>query len=126
MNDLLRALMYIILLIVFLFVATPSKASDDKVADYLEYGSYAAVLADWAQTLQIREKDGVYEQNDWLFGKQPTRRRVNTVMSLEMLSVWYINRHLPNKSRRLFNGVFLTTRLYVVNNNLKLGLKVKF
>lgn len=127
LKDFLYAVVFMVLFFVVLGTVNEVCAREqDTIADTLEVASYTVLLADWAQTLQIRERDDLGEGNTLFFGEQPSRSRVNMVMGTQALLIWYLNRHRSNKERRLFNGMFFATRLYVVKSNLSLGLEVKF
>lgn len=113
---------YIFLALVFL--GTPAYA-DETTANVLEATTYTLIAADWLQTRQIAGRDDIEEANP-LYGKKPSNSRVNVLFALQLYAVYWYNRNHHYKQRTFFNGVISSTRLYVVNNNLELGLEIKF
>jgi hypothetical protein len=130
-NKLIGAL-YVIIFIFCLIAFSDAKAADgDKwrmIANTTEYVGYVAIVADYLQTVQIRDREGLEEQNAWLYGKQPTRERVSLVMGLQLVGLYVFNNHMyvSNKFRAMGNTFVLVPRLAFVHNNYELGLKIKF
>lgn len=125
----------IIIILVFcltlLLLCTPTRADTfnyKAAADITEYTTYAVIMADWAQTLQIKDKEDNYEKNAWLYGKQPERARVNRMMFLQLVGVYLFNNqwNVSDNIRYAINLGHTIARGSVVYNNLQLGLEVKF
>lgn len=104
------------------------KYVDTRWREYTEAYAYVITVADWLQTRQIQDVDGVYEKNSFICGKQPSSDCVAAWMLAKMAGVWYINHYSdwnPTTKYR-FNVFYGVSHTHAVYNNLEIGLEIQF
>lgn len=125
--------MFIVILCLLLSSIKLAHAEEDYVnpktwADNTEYYSYAITVADWLQTRQIRDTDGVYEKNAWICGKQPEEACVARWMVTKLAAIYWLNNHSgwTDIGRYKFNVWYSVAHTHAVINNVNIGLEIKF
>lgn len=116
----------ILLLLLGLSFNTQAEEFDYKFwADVSEYAGYGLMLADYLQTVQIRDKEGHSEVNAWLYGEQPKRRRVNAAFFVQLGLFYLFNNEwdISDNVRMGINVGHDITRTAAVVHNWKVGLK---
>lgn len=105
-----------------------SEADPKTWAENTEYYAYAITLADWLQTRQIRDTEGVYEKNDWICGKQPKEDCVARWMMLKLAGIWWLNNveTISYTQKYKINVFYSVLHTDAVLSNLKIGLEIKF
>lgn len=95
-------------------------------ADLVREGAVFAVsTVDWAQTLNITERPGYWEQNP-VIGLHPTRGQVNRYFATSLLLHAGIVWVLPSRFRSSFQCASIGWELAIVGHNARLGLRITF
>jgi hypothetical protein len=101
-----------LLLLTFLLVPVQTKAGT------FEHITAAAIIADWGTTLDIARHPEVTETNR-ILGDHPSRATVNAYFISKLFLTYYLHNNT-------WNTVQTVVSLYALDNNLKLGLRVRF
>lgn len=116
------------LAIALLFSGTTWADNRAWTADERAWGATAALvtLADWATTRDLtrRYNEGYYERNPVL-GRYPSTDRVDIHFAVGGVITYLIADNL-DRYRKPFLMGYTAIELIVVNNNLNIGLKMKF
>lgn len=84
------------------------------------------ILADWSQTLQIKDRPGSQEDNRTL-GKQPDRGDVNRYFAMKLVGHVLINAApISRKFKNIWNIYQIVITYDAVSGNLKAGLTIGF
>ncbi len=84
------------------------------------------ILADWSQTLKIRDKPDSQETNRQL-GKQPKRGDVNRYFAMKMIGHVLVNAvPICRKFKNFWNSYQIGITYDAVKGNLKAGLSIGF
>lgn len=102
--------------------------SREWTAEERAWGITAAVvtMADWATTRDLtrRYNEGYYERNP-LLGRQPSTARVDAHFAVGGLITYLIADNLDQYRKPFLMG-YTAFELIVVNNNLNIGLRMRF
>lgn len=114
------------IIIILLFIPSVLYADEWTYADITMEVLYTGLLvADWNQTLQIKDHDNLYEANKFL-GKHPGDNEINLYFAVTLIGHYYIAKKLNQPYRALWQMVFISTRYNIVNRNRQKGLLVNF
>jgi len=107
----------------------PSSKEWSKDDTVMEGVHALSLLADWAQTRTIAQKDkrghNYHEANpitQKIIGKNPRVQDVDLYMALSLLGHGLISRKLPPKYRKIWQTMTLGGRLQAVMNNDRIGI----
>jgi hypothetical protein len=97
-----------------------------KPVDFTLAGlSTALIVADWSQTLRLIREPLTRHEGNPLLGRYPSEGRVNTMLSLAVLTnaaaLW-----LPRRPRRIWHAALMLLEGVAVTHNLTHGLSVGF
>jgi hypothetical protein len=94
--------------------------------DYgLAVGSTALIVADWSQTLQLADNPRRWGELNPLLGRHPSEGRVNTLLSLAVISNGGALL-LPKTPRRIWYAAVTALEAFAVIHNLSLGASIGF
>ena len=82
-------------------------------------------LIDMQTTLDIKNHEELDETNPFL-GKNPSDEQVYTYFAGDILIQYLIAAWLPHEYRGVWEGYGIGVGVTEINNNLQLGLKIKF
>ena len=121
-------LVYIILSICAV-MADNARADDilgisDKASLRLANTTSLLFIADWGTSLDILNHKDIHERNN-IIGANPSRRHINQYFISKFALHYFINTHYP-EYRNIWNIWQLGITYSAVNNNIGLGLRVKF
>lgn len=126
-----RVLGWTILLLALIFLMPLCVKADDWTPDDTkrQIAASIAIALDWGTTRNFtkRYEEGYYEKwSPMLIGSHPSTSRVDTVMSLWMVSNYFIARNLNKSDRKLFQYITIGVHSAATINNYSIGLRVDF
>jgi len=93
--------------------------------DYAYQAVYTiAACIDWRQT-QTFTKTGREEQNI-ILGKNPSRKRIDTLIPLAIAANWATSYILPKDMRKLWQVFFVAVEGSAIMHNHKIGVRMSF
>jgi len=95
----------------------------------LQAGYYILHTADWAQTRYISEKcnsTSYYEKQNTILGPCPDKAKVNQYFILTGILHYAVSQNLPQPYRRVWQMTTISMELGTVEQNLSLGIKLRF
>lgn len=79
--------------------------------------------ADWAQTLQIADSNGRWQETNPLLGRRPSRGEVNAYFAATAVAHVLIARQLSPEARRWFQGISIGVEAGCVGVNFRAGVR---
>jgi hypothetical protein len=83
-------------------------------------------LLDWKQTRSIAKNPGAYYETNTLLGEHPSVGKVDTYFLSTLAGQIAVTYLLPPKARRIWQLTWINIEKGYVEDNLKIGLVVRF
>ena len=121
---------YILLVILLTGCATfdefnrPDPWTEDQVV--LQGVATALGVMDWKQTLYVADHPDEYYEVNPIIGKHPDRSRVNAYFALVIPARILVTWLIPSEWRKYWLGSNMLISGYMVYNNYKVGIRVKW
>jgi len=117
-------LRYILIALLLFGHSTPLYAEWTTTEKVTEVVVVTSLLVDMAQTLDIKNHEGLYETNP-ILGKHPSDKKVVSYFLTCILGHLLIADSLGNK-KVYWQHFILIPEIYIIGHNYELGLSVKF
>jgi hypothetical protein len=84
------------------------------------------LFVDMLQTVEISKNDKFYEKDNWVLDTHPSEQKVYQYFILAGVLVNVIGETIPDKYSDMFYISTSAVQIKVVNQNIQLGVKIKF
>jgi hypothetical protein len=98
-------------------------STQDKV---LETTWQVVHAVDWGTTLDIADHPYKFHEHNPLLGEYPSRSEVNTYMATTAILHSVITNYIPQKCRKTWQMITITTTSACAINNFNIGLRLAF